>query len=394
MKKIGLLISELNTGGAERVVSRLSTILSDNYEIYLILFENTYISYEYSGTLVNLDVASQIGISKVSLLRKRVQKLKEQKKTLRLDCVISFLDSPNIVNILSKVKSCKTVVSIRNYSELENKNSFLGMVTNYLYKVLYKKADRVVPVTKLIEQSYHLHYGIKSSKLKTIYNPYDVHEIEEQMNTAPSFDVKKLANKTVFVSVGRQMYQKGYWHLLKSFFIVNQKYKDTVLLLIGQIDQKVVKLISELNINKSVFLLGKLDNPFSILKYSDIYVLSSLFEGFPNAMTEAMVCGLPIIASDCKSGPREILAPNTGLNTICGTVEYAEFGILTRSLEEKEDWEKDNITQGERYFAEAMEFLINNKQIREEYAVKAKRRSQDFSYDVCKQEYINLIENI
>lgn len=394
MKKIGLLISELNTGGAERVVSRLSTILCENYEIYLILFEDTYISYDYSGTLVNLDVPSQVGISKVSLLRKRVLKLKEQKKKLHLDCVISFLDSPNIVNILSKVKSCKTVISIRNYSELENKNSFLGMVTNYLYKVLYRKADRVVPVTKLIEQSYNIHYGIESSKLKTIYNPYDVNAIEEQMNSVPSFDVKKLANKTVFVSVGRQMYQKGYWHLLKSFFIVNKKYKDTVLLLIGQIDQKVVKLISELNIDKSVFLLGKLDNPFSILKYSDIYVLSSLFEGFPNAMAEAMVCGLPIIASDCKSGPREILAPNTGLNAICGTVEYAEFGILTRSLEEKEDWKKDNITQGERYLAEAMESLISNEQMRKEYGFNAKRRSQDFSYDVCRKEFINLIENI
>lgn len=395
MKKIGLLISELNGGGAERVVSRLSSILSGEYNVYLILFEDTYIAYEYSGTLVNLNVPAQSGgMSKITLLNKRVRKLKIQKKKLKLDCVISFLDSPNIVNILAKVRGCKTVVSIRNYSELENRHSFLGAMTNFLYKILYRKADCIVPVTKLIEKSYMSHYKLKKNKFRTIYNPYDIENIEKQMKEEPVFDFLKLKGKIVFVTVGRQMYQKGYWHLIKSFKIVNEKFPDTVLIMVGQIDLKVKRLIENLSISNVVFLVGKQSNPFSILARSDIYILTSLFEGFPNAMTEAMVCGLPIIAADCKSGPREILAPRTGLDALCGTVEYAEYGILTRALEEKEDWNPMTTTQGEKYLAIAMERLLIDLECRINYKDKAKRRSYDFSYDVCKKAFIDLIEEI
>ena len=395
MKNVGLLISELNSGGAERVVSRVSKILEDKYNIYVILFEDTYMEYDHGGTLVNLDAPSKEGaLSKVLLLLKRIRKLREKKKELKLDLVISFLDSPNMVNILSRVKGCKSAVSIRNYSASENRGSLLGKITNALYKMLYKRADKVVPVTKVIEDLYIKNYNIPKEKLKVIYNPYDIDEIESQMKKDCNFDLSKTEGKTTFITVGRQMYQKGYWHLIKAYKKLHDENKDTALIMVGMIDEKVVNLIEKFNLEDSIVLTDRHPNPFSFIAKSDIYVLSSLFEGFPNSMTEAMVCALPIIAADCKSGPREILAPDTPIDTVCEDIEEAEFGIITKPLENEEEWKSEALTEGEHHLYTAMKSMAEDKELREKYARLAKERSESFGYGICKENFIDLIENI
>ncbi|MBQ3022823.1 MAG: glycosyltransferase [Clostridia bacterium] len=395
MKNIGLLISELNSGGAERVVSRVSKILEDKYNIYVILFEDTYMEYDHGGTLVNLDAPAKSGaLSKVLLLLERIRKLRKKKKELKLDCVISFLDSPNMVNILSKVKGCKSAVSIRNYSASENRGSLLGKITNALYKMLYKRADKVVPVTKVIEDLYIKNYNIPKEKLKVIYNPYDIAEIEEQMKKECDYNLSKTEGKITFITVGRQMYQKGYWHLIKAFRKLHGENENTALIMVGQIDEKVVNLIQKFNLEDSIVLTDRHPNPFSFIAKSDIYVLSSLFEGFPNSMTEAMVCSLPIIAADCKSGPREILAPDTPIDTVSNGVEEAQFGIITTPLENEEEWESEALTEAEEHLYTAMKRMTEDKELREKYARLAKMRSESFGYGICKENFIDLIENI
>ena len=391
MKNIGLLISELNSGGAERVVSRVSKILEDKYNIYVILFEDTYMEYDHGGTLVNLDAPAKSGaLSKVLLLLERIRKLRKKKKELKLDCVISFLDSPNMVNILSKVKGCKSAVSIRNYSASENRGSLLGKITNALYKMLYKRADKVVPVTKVIEDLYIKNYNIPKEKLKVIYNPYDIAEIEEQMKKECDYNLSKTEGKITFITVGRQMYQKGYWHLIKAFRKLHGENENTALIMVGQI----VNLIQKFNLEDSIVLTDRHPNPFSFIAKSDIYVLSSLFEGFPNSMTEAMVCSLPIIAADCKSGPREILAPDTPIDTVSNGVEEAQFGIITTPLENEEEWESEALTEAEEHLYTAMKRMTEDKELREKYARLAKMRSESFGYGICKENFIDLIENI
>lgn len=395
MKNIGLLISQLNSGGAERVVSRVSKILESRYNVYVILFEDTYMEYSHGGTLINLDSPSRVGaLSKVFLLFERVRKLRKQKKDLELDCVISFLDSPNMVNILSEVKGCRSAVSIRNYSASENSGSLLGKITNTLYKMLYKKADRVVPVTKVIEELYIKKYNLPKEKLKVIYNPYDIDEIEAQMKKECDYDLSKIEGKTTFITVGRQMYQKGYWHLIKAFKKLHDENADVALIMVGQIDEKVVNLIEKFNLEGSIVLTDRHPNPFSFIAKSDIYVLSSLFEGFPNALAEAMVCGLPVIAADCKSGPREILAPDTAIDTVCDGVEEAEFGVITMPLENEEEWEREALTEAEHYLYTAMKKMAENTEYRKKYAERAKERSKSFGYEICKENFIALIENM
>lgn len=395
MKKVGLFISGMNKGGAERVVSRLTNILKNDFDIYLILFEDTYNEYNFSGTLINMDIkATNKKYDKPILLCKRIKKLKQIKKEYNLDVVISFLDSPNIVNILSKVDKCKNIVSIRNYSKNENKNSVLGKLTDFAIKILYNKADRIIPVTKLIAQNYEEDYGINKDKISVIYNPYDIDEIQELSNECIQSEYNDFFRTgKIFISVGRHMYQKGFWHLIKSFKLVHEEYKDTKLVIVGRHndDNKMQTLINDLGLNESVLLVDQQENPFKFIKNSDIYVMSSLFEGFPNSMVEAMACGCPIISTDCKSGPREILYKNADINKVCEDIETADYGILVPPFDEDENWEFTNISYKEKLLAKAMILMLNDEKLKQEYSEKSINRAKEFNYNICKEKFSEII---
>ncbi|MDV5116071.1 glycosyltransferase [Clostridium perfringens] len=195
----------------------------------------------------------------------------------------------------------------------------INRITNYIIGNLYDKADGIIPVSKVIKESLVNDYKLDEQKISVIYNPYNVNEINELAKEEIKNEHKEFMNSNkIFISVGRQMYQKGFWHLVKAFKLVHDKDKEVKLVIIGNDFQNgaVENLVQELGIEDSVLLVGYEKNPFKYMKNSSIYVLTSIFEGFPNSMVEGLACGLPVIAADCKSGPREILCENLILNTL------------------------------------------------------------------------------
>jgi glycosyltransferase involved in cell wall biosynthesis len=398
MKSIGLLISTLNGGGAERVVSHLSYILGETYNIHLILFNDDNISYNFMGTLHVLDnvCKNSKGISKLRLLRLRREKLRKIIDEEKLECVISFLDSPNIVNILANKKLCKTIVSVRNYSSLENSRSSLGLMVNTAIKVLYRRADRVVTVSKMIEQDFHKNYRIPASKICTIYNPYNFDEILKKSEEPLSPDENTFfEGHFVFAFVGRIVFQKGVWHLIKAFSLAHQSNKNIRLCIVGEdySNGQLSELIKQLGVENEVLCVGRSSNPYKYLGRANAYVLTSLFEGFPNAMVEAMVCKCAIIASDCKSGPREILFTDPNLKTDISTVTVADYGIIVPNLDQIENWDGDIITDGERNLATSMRMLGEDRDKYMSLAAKAYLRSKSFDYDTCYKGFVSVIED-
>ena len=397
MKRGALFISQINSGGAEHVVSRLTYILKNEYDLDLIIFEDMGTSYPIACDIVNMNIpAENSKIRKLIIFVKRVLFLKRLKKEKKYEFVISFLDTPNFVNILSKTKFCKNIVSIRNYSIAENKKQVMGRLVNNAIRILYNKADAIIAVTDLIAKSYIEDYKIAEEKLHTIYNPYDIEEINKLSGEKIKNNIIMKEDDIAFVTMGRQMYQKGYWHLLKAFSIVVKECPTCVLYMIGEDyqDGKVSRMIDELNLKDHVFLTGQLKNPFPIISKCSCYILSSLYEGFPNALVESMACGLPVIASDCKSGPREILFDNPDLRAIYNDLIIGDYGILTPELEFEENWNIDFITDGEKKLAEAMKMMIENSLLRENMGKKALEGSKRFSYDVCKEEYCKVINKL
>ena len=396
MKKVALLTHGIGTGGAERVISRLSKILLDKCELYLILFDASIQEYEIHCPVIDMKMPAKKGVfSKLFLAVERAVSLHKIKKQYNFDIIISFLDSPNIVNLLSKDKKCKTAVSIRNYSDLENSNSLIGNILRMGTKLLYKRADAVIPVTKVIAQSYHKNYGINEEKLKVIYNPYDIASIENCAKEELEEEYREFfSNGFIISSVGRFAYQKGYWHLIKAFYLARKENQELKLCIIGDGKgrEKIQKLINDLGIENHVLLCGRQENPFKFVAKSDLYVLSSLFEGFPNVLAEAMTVGCPVIATDCKSGPREILYRNPDLNFVCEKIETADFGILVPPLEKEENWDKDFFTAGEKMLSEAIITAAGNTEKSQELSKAAKGRAADFSYPNCAEGYMQIID--
>ena len=308
--------------------------------------------------------------------------------------MISFLDSPNFVNILSRNKNCKTIISVRNYSKLENGNTLLGKLTNIGIKLLYNKADKIVSVSKLIANNLIEQYGIDKDKVVTIYNPYDIDNIQNLANELiePEF-AKFMSSGNIIISVGRQMYQKGFWHLIKAFKKVHDINPQSKLIIVGRAEQSglVKNLVNELNLNKSILLIGYHKNPFKFIKRSNVYVLSSMFEGFPNAMVESMACGCTVIAADCKSGPREILYKKSDINKVAKDIEFADYGVLIPPLNEEENWDANIIDDCEKKLCEAILKVLNNEECQAKFAVKATDRVRDFDYESCKNAFIKII---
>ncbi len=391
-KNVGLLIPSINEGGAERVVSRLSHILSEKYNIFVIVFEDTYMKYDLKGTLLNLGVKAEPGINvkKATLPFRRAYKLKKIKREFKLDVVISFMDSPNLVNVFSDIKDCKTIISIRNYDY-----NTTSKIMRKMMKSVYSKADYIIPVSKVIEKDLIENYEITSKKIKTIYNPYNILEIEKLKVEEIKEEYSSFFEDGFFyVSVGRNMYQKGYWHLIKSFKVVQEKIPEAKLVIVGrdEMDGKAAKLVKELDIEKNVLFTGSQENPFSFINKSDVYVLSSLFEGFPNGMAEAMVCGCPIIAVDCNSGPREILNTNIDFSTKSSLTELTDYGVLVPPFDMKENWDSEVLEESEVNLAKAMILLKENKDLREYYKEKSLERAKDFDYETCKNKFSEVIE--
>lgn len=395
--KIGLYIFSLALGGAERFVSRLSNILeAHGHSVYVILDDLTNIQYEHSGTLLSLDIPHNVhGLQAVRNIFARKNKLQQLKKQYNFDSVVSFLFLPNIVNIFSKTKNCKTYISIRNHFLSHKYDSISSLISYILAKKYYKKTDGVICVSELIKQDTIKYLHIKAEKVFVLYNSYDIAEINKKaaINESNKFQELNDPNLFTFVSTGRHVKQKAFWHLIKAFSLLAKQYENIRLVLIGDGDyrQNIEILINDLRLNEKVILTGLQKNVFPIEKKSNVYVMTSLFEGFPNALVEAMCLGLPIISTDCKSGPREILAPGININITTDSIEKAEFGILVPPLENDVNWNSEHITNGEQKLAEAMRMMMEEEKTINFYSAQSLKRAQVFSFDVCYETFINIV---
>lgn len=396
MKKIGLYVPNLSNGGAERVVSRLSYILSNYYEVFIILNEDV-VNYDVFCKIINLDIPAQSNLfKKVFLPFRRAKRLKKIKQTHKMEVVISFLTNANIVNALSITQNTSTILSVRNFSELEKNQSNLSKVKDIIMKLLYQRADCVVPVSLALEKSLIENYNIPRHKIKTIYNPYDIDEINAlSKTTIESIEHKHFLNTgKVFITVGRLTYQKGHWHLLKAFSMLPDDCQAKLLIIgTGENQSKIERLIKTLNIEGKVLLAGYQKNPFQYISKCYAYVLTSLFEGFPNAMVEAMACQCPVIAADCKSGPREILFEGGDLNKEIKQIECADYGILVPKLSMEDNWSEELENDSDRLLSKAMKMMIDNEALRNELGKKGQKRARLFNYQVCLERYIKGIEN-
>ena len=235
-------------------------------------------------------------------------------------------------------------------------------------------------------------------RVRAIKNGYDCKWIAEKMNEMPKQGITANeffgTNRKVVVTVGRLVDVKGQWHLIRAFASVIKKEEQATLLIVGdgELKQYLEEMIKKCNLDKKVILVGYSVNPFWYLAKADLFVLPSLCEGYPNALAEAICCGVPCIAADVHSGPREILAPN--LNNVgerVNDISEEEYGVLVPVCSGRKYTGNEALELAEQKMAEAIIMLLNDDEKREYYKQKSFNRSRDLNIKGVIEQWIDAI---
>ncbi|ODS41482.1 MAG: glycosyltransferase [Candidatus Altiarchaeales archaeon WOR_SM1_79] len=402
-KKILILLSSLKLGGgAERVASVLGTELNKRgYPVDLLTYYNYKERYVFEGEYYSFNEVLESSVFvKFKKLITRPLAISKFCKDHHTDIVISFIEKSNFYAILSKIfkNKSKIIACVHNNPETNYQKGIVARVTNYLIKKLYPRADKIVVVSKEIKEILCASYKIPRNKIEVMYNPHNINQyIEKSTEPLEERYLKIFKNSYVFINIGRLSEQKAQWYLIRSFKKVTEKHKNAKLIILGdgELKGELINLVKKLNLGGSVFLLGNQTNPFKLLKHSQCFVLTSLWEGLPNALIEALSVNLPIISTDCKTGPREILEPELKINEEIKYPHPAKYGILIKPFERKmvfEDLNDKPLTKQEKDFAELMIEIMENNELGERYK-KGIERARDFDIEKTIKEWEGLFKN-
>ncbi len=365
----------MGRGGAERRVSILLDKLHDKYDITLILMcDIIYFDIPPSVEVVFVE-KSRIGESnigkflKLPILGWRYREILKQRN---IDISLSFMTRPNYINILAKLfgSGVGTIISeVSMFSVYYGFKNMQSLINRKLVR-LYNLADLII--TNALGNNYDLRNSFNIQKeIVTIYNPLDLSEIEKRKEEPTEIKKKRFT----FVTVGRL--DAGKNHLL---LIEAMRRLDADLWIIGYGDLREVleARIKEYHLEDKVYLLGRQNNPYKFLNKADAFVFASNFEGLPNVLLEALACRLPIISTDCKSGPREILAPGSDLSKEAHDIEIAEYGVLV-PVGDIERMQK------------AMQILMQDKSLIETLTKKVYSRAKDFEVNHIIDQWLEVL---
>ncbi|NMC28369.1 MAG: glycosyltransferase, partial [Syntrophomonadaceae bacterium] len=285
----------------------------------------------------------------------------------------------NVANVFSRVED-RIVVSVHGYESIARRGAN-GLVN----RLVFSRADVVACVARKMARDLAALYHIDGDKIVTLYNPYDFDRINDQARQP----IDRNFGHPAIVTMGRLEKVKGYRHLLRIFVRVQEVIPACRLVFVGDGSQReeLEQMAADLGVADKVVFTGRQANPFAYISRCDLCSLTSINEGFPNALVEAMACGLPVIATDCRSGPREIISA-TYSDEQTSEVEWSDFGVLTPAFA-ADDSEEPEL---EKKYAEAVLLLLTDDQLRADYQVRGRERARAFSFAAYRENIIRILE--
>ncbi|MED4079848.1 glycosyltransferase [Halalkalibacterium halodurans] len=359
-KKYVLLVPNLNGGGAEKVILTLFKEIQkydSNIEVYLITVNKV-------GSLVKqLPENSNLIDLGIDRIRRAPRPLIKVLNEIRPDTILSTLTGMNLLLLMIRpfLKGSPKIV-VRETNPPSSK--FRSTKIKLLYRIFYRFADKIIGISEGVSSDVTEYAAISKEKVVTIYNPIDIKDIRTKAQHYTGNDWLDKKDTLVILAIGRLVEQKDFTTLIKAFAKLRQTL-DCKLVILGEGPEKdsLLQLTYELNVNKYVLFQGFVDNPYAYLEKSDLFVLSSKWEGFGLVIAEALATKTPIVSTNCMGAPAEIL-------------EYGRYGEL--------------VEPGDFLgMSEAMHNMIINPYKNEELLFK---RANDFNVNHITKQYLQVLE--
>lgn len=357
VKKIVFLTNSLGAGGAERVIVNLANFLSENYivSIYVLVGNKSHYYLKDTIKVVFLNENYKKSNFIIDGLIKNLRTLKK----IRLlsiensfDFVISFTVTLNIIALFPVLfGKAKIIISERSNPNIYKPNFIWG----FLRKVLYGNCDNLVVQTdgnKLFFSDF-----VDEKKIITIPNPISNSLIEKR--------IEYNTREKIILTVGRLDYNKNHQLLLHAFARLN--LPDWKIRVVGDgiLKQELVELAKELNISDAVDFIGNVKDVENYYNTASIFAFTSLSEGFPNALLEALSFGLPTISSNCDFGPSNLIEHNVN-------------GLLFKN---------NNLDE----LINNLQELVNNNDLRLKLSSNAIQKASKFETEKIANQWLQLI---
>ena len=376
--KLLLIVPNLHQGGQQKVCLETAKILKDDFEIKVVIFEAGNEIYSINGIeVIFLNIPSSCHkLYKIWHLLKRINALRNIEKSFKPDISYSFGMTANLVNLAS-LSTVKKIIGIRG---------FIDWKDSKILPLMVRKADLCICCSQ--ELCEYIKTITVNDRVIGIYNPIDIDAIRD--SAEENFKSNQfIAEEKVISFVGRINDVKGLWHLIKSIKLLRDYGIICRLLIIGDGDcEEYKELAKNLGVLDCIEFLGPQRNPFKYLKDTDVFVLPSVSEGFPNALLEAMALGIPVISSNCVSGPAEILSDNWMDSRKSDAVIWGKYGVLYPVKNICKNLESNVIESEEKLIAECIITLLSDEKIYENYKAAGIIRSKAFTIERYKESLV------
>lgn len=303
MKKVFFIIPSFRAGGAERAAILIANELHKKSDLNV-----TLVVFSAEGSLRNLVENVKVIDLKKPRARQAFFALRKALQDNNPDVVFSALPQANVlvylINTFTK-KTWKTVCMLQNYYEkiIEKTNPMIS----FLFTKALENADVVIPNSKEMAKNLIDSTNVSPEHVHPIYNPIDLERVQKLGKE--NVDSEIFNYRPILIGCGSLEEQKGFKYLIGALPEIKEGYPDAQIVLLGEgsLKSELQKQAKNLNISDSVHFFGFVDNPYKYMCAADVFILSSLWEGLPTVLIEAMATGISIVATNCPTGPQEIL---------------------------------------------------------------------------------------
>ncbi|MDP9916411.1 glycosyltransferase involved in cell wall biosynthesis [Variovorax boronicumulans] len=307
MTDIAIFVPSLNGGGAERVMVILANEFAARglkVDLIVVKAEGPYLS-EISPSVRVVDLKAKRAITSLPAFIRYLRKSRPK-------AMLSALDYANVIATIARtcsMVSMRLIVSERsNLSSALDAKSIRMRILVPLMWWAYRKADGIVAVSIGVAEDLARVLHLPRGRVSVVYNPVVRPELIFRSQEPLHHPWLESGAPPVILGVGRFHPAKDFPTLIRAFAKVRAECDCRLVILgEGELRTDLERLIQELGLVESVLLPGFAANPYAWMSRAAVFVLSSAWEGLPNALIEAMACGVPVVSTNCPSGPYEIL---------------------------------------------------------------------------------------